>query len=579
MGWFVSILLMVAAALVSSAPSGSRSRRYSPLLVDRTAEHAAAHRIRAGPPLESENVASLLRTLRRFKGFATSNRKSVEERHKSEGFRLHSAINQTRDGAVQLALGRSATSNTQSMLETQRVYSNMVKFADSMESLLTAATATGYGCEQMTCDQHASCTPTTQGAQCVCNEGYLGTGQDCDAPPEFLPRALLDESAGGSSAMQAAEVNVAVFGGNKIAVVFRAVSMGDVGVAVVGSVREAGMVDMAPPEQFTPLSGKAFHPVVAGTDDKRILIAWRDENRGGTGWIRGGALGVTGLRGTGMSVSWGDKVNVARDQAHKMSVVPLPSNRIAVMFADKVLATQHTPTEAFGNAVLLDVGERGGVTTLGTFRFSDYAVCRLEVTKVTPTAFIVAARGARAVDDMDSSVSTDQEAMAVYGEMVDSDLVFDPHPVNLEPTSGKIWARGVSLIAPNTFAYAYQHGADSKVMLAVVEIDPTTHRMKVASGPSTIHNGFSPYVSMLSVPYTPADPHTLTYFEDGGMSKVSICSWNTRLKTVSKCEDFTWLPEKLTSVSGVHLGGGKSFMVFTTESGAVYHGVFGLSKK
>merc|ERR1712151_1481809 len=50
------------------------------------------------------------------------------------------------------------------------------------------------------------------------------------------------------------------------------------------------------------------------------------------------------------------------------------------------------------------------------------------------------------------SISTQQEAMAMYGEMVDNDLVFDPNPVNLEPKSPQIWARGVSLVAPNTVA-------------------------------------------------------------------------------------------------------------------------------
>ena len=34
----------------------------------------------------------------------------------------------------------------------------------------------------------------------------------------------------------------------------------------------------------------------------------------------------------------------------------------------------------------------------------------------------------------------------------------DLSEVNLEPTEGQIWARGISLIAPNTLAYAYQDG-------------------------------------------------------------------------------------------------------------------------
>lgn len=37
--------------------------------------------------------------------------------------------------------------------------------------------------------------------------------------------------------------------------------------------------------------------------------------------------------------------------------------------------------------------------------------------------------------------------------------------MNLEPEKGQIWARGLSLIAPNTVAYAYQDAA--KLALAL----------------------------------------------------------------------------------------------------------------
>ena len=75
----------------------------------------------------------------------------------------------------------------------------------------------------------------------------------------------------------------------------------------------------------------------------------------------------------------------------------------------------------------------------------------------------------------------------MYGELVGEDLVFDPNPawavdpetalssqligwnvgseVNLEPEKGQIWARGLSLIAANTVAYAYQDA--SKLALAL----------------------------------------------------------------------------------------------------------------
>merc|ERR1719197_509627 len=148
--------------------------------------------------------------------------------------------------------------------------------------------------------------------------------------------------------------------------------------------------------------------------------------------------------------------------------------------------------------MLVGVGKRGTITTIGSTIFADFPVCRLDVTQLT--------------DDSDTAAQTDQEAMALYGEMSGDTIVFDSNPLNLEPTSENIWARGVSLIAPNTFAYAYQRGTDHKIMMAVVHVNETTHRMKVVHQPSQIKDGFSPYVSMVSAPYTVSDPHTLTYY-------------------------------------------------------------------
>lgn len=94
----------------------------------------------------------------------------------------------------------------------------------------------------------------------------------------------------------------------------------------------------------------------------------------------------------------------------------------------------------------------------GTKRFTDSAVARLEVAKVNGKGFVLAARASPAVDDMNPLASVKQEAMAIYGELVGDDLVFDPNPVNLEPKSGQVWARGLGLVAPNTMGYAYQDG-------------------------------------------------------------------------------------------------------------------------
>eukprot|EP00928_Gymnodinium_smaydae_P078851 TRINITY_DN62914_c0_g1_i1.p1 TRINITY_DN62914_c0_g1~~TRINITY_DN62914_c0_g1_i1.p1 ORF type:complete len:576 (+),score=130.13 TRINITY_DN62914_c0_g1_i1:119-1846(+) len=534
--------------------------------------------LHTGQPSSTERLRFLLSTVNRFRSQSLGSRSDIEARHAAEDERLEKALERTKDAKVRQALAQSLASHRQSLAETRRTYDNMVHFSDSMVAILNATGKRGSACEVHTCGEHASCTDTTDGAQCVCNEGYVGSGFDCRPPPEFAPHRLLFEGAAGV-ATQATDMSICVFELNKIAVVFTDLSKGRIGRIIVGSVREAGMADLAPPEQFTLPHAKAWNPVVQGSSDRRLLIAWRDEDRGGTGWVRGVTVGTTGVRGADLALTWGAPLSFASNQAHRMALVPLPGNRFGLMYGDRTLATEGAPAQSYGAALFIQVDGAGGAASVGTFRFSDFAVTRLDVTKVGESSFIVAARGAKAVDDMDPNITTHQEAIAIFGEAMQDDLVFDPTPVNFEPATEGVWARGVSLIAPNTFAYAYQSGVGQHIKLAVARIDPSTKRMQVVQQPLIVRNGFSRYVSMLNVPYTTSDPHTLTYYETDTGSMVNICSWRTELKSAGRCEEFQWFREKLDSVSGVHLGGGKAFMVFSTRDGTPYYSVFGLSKK
>lgn len=582
-----SISLLIGALLSIVAPSAaSSSSLHERSLLELQDTRAGQDRsdvyidsmIKAGPPSQSDNMEYLLRTLNKFKSFAETSRSAVEGRHTAEEGRLQAAVGTSSDTGVQLALQQSVTSNSQSLVETKRVYSNMVNFATSMAKFLQQASSKGSSCESLTCGLHSSCTDTTLGAQCVCNEGYVGTGKNCAAPPEFMPHRLLFEGSSSVQA-QARDIHVTIFGKNSIAVVFADVSRGGAGRTVVGNVRDAGMAVLAPPETFTAAGTEAFNPVVVGSENRRILVAWRDKNTKGLCWMRGAAMGTTNIRGAEQHLQWGEPVNFCRAQSHKMAVLALPGDKMVMFFSDEIQATEHTPAANFGNSMLLQVGENGAITSMGNFRFTDYPICRLEVTKLTPKTFVVAGRAGPATDEMDASVHTNQEAMALFGEITGEDLVYNPNHVNLEPTGKDIWARGISLIAANTFAYAYQRGQDNKMMLGVVHVNETTHRMKVVHQPSEIKAGFSPYVSMLSVPYTASDPHTLTYYDGEKNSMVNVCSWDPVKNVLNKCEDFMWVQGKTKTVSGVHLGGGKSFMVFAAESGVPYYGVFGLSKK
>ncbi|CAJ1360015.1 unnamed protein product [Effrenium voratum] len=527
-----------------------------------------ANAVKVGEATVAENMDFLTKTLSRFQSFATNAQLSVQTRHRKEEQRLQEVIAQASDANVKTALEQSVKSNKDALDETQGIYTNIVTFSNDMLSMLKKTSQSGSSCDQLSCGEHASCADTLKGASCVCDEGYIGLGQECRAPKEFTPHLLL-----GENAARAADIHVAAFDTNKVAVVFRDVSQADAGALVVGTVGEAGALELSPLELFTAPGQKAFSPVVAGTDGRRIAIAWRDGQRTGGCRLRGAALGASGIRGAEMALSWGTTVDFCGDQAHKMSIQPFEQNRIMVLYSDKA---RGVTTESFGNSLLADIGNLGNVSLLGNFRFTDNAVARLEATKVGKNSFVLAARASPAVDDLNPQSSVKQEAMAMYGELVGEDLVFDPNPVNLETAAGQVWARGLSLIAPNTVAYAYQDGSKMQLKLAVLDIDPQTHRMKVVQNPAAIREGFSPYVSMLSMPYSESDAYALTYYQ-GDKEAVSICAWKSARQRLENCEDFPWLSQKTSSVSGVSIGEGRVLMTFAV-SGTPYYSVFGLSK-
>mmetsp|Transcript_58912 Transcript_58912/g.140607 ORF Transcript_58912/g.140607 Transcript_58912/m.140607 type:complete len:587 (+) Transcript_58912:125-1885(+) len=533
----------------------------------------------AAAPAGMSSVAQLLST---FGAQAESNLETIDQRHAAEELRLKAGMSQSDNPDVRLALEQSITGNAESLKETKHVYQDMLKFSNSMAGLLQSATPSTGNCQHMSCGAYSSCTETSAGAKCICNEGYIGVGSACSPPPEFAPQRVLLEGSGASAAV--ADVHVAVLDADKVGIVFRDISRSNSGHVIVGLVRNSGKVELGAPQQFTNEGAAAYDPLVAGTGAGRMAIAWRDQHRDGSGWVRGATVGGSGIRGAEMFLQWGEPVSVCRGQSHRMAIIPLPGSRCALMYNDRLQASQGEKESAFGSAALLQIGHQGAAAVQGTFRFIDSPVCRIEATKVKPNAFVLAARAEPLILDEFSqyyAVPIKQEAVAIYGELVDDDLVFDPNVLSLVPNGTQIWARGVSLIAPETVAYAYQEGSDLKIKMSVVQIDPSTHRMQVKAGPSELHTGFSPYVSTLSMPYTAGDPHSLVYFEDGNTStsKVNVCAWSASNQVLDQCEDFVWLPHKLGSVSGVHLAGGKTLMVFTTEAQELYYTVFGLTKK
>eukprot|EP00928_Gymnodinium_smaydae_P016178 TRINITY_DN16030_c0_g1_i2.p1 TRINITY_DN16030_c0_g1~~TRINITY_DN16030_c0_g1_i2.p1 ORF type:complete len:592 (+),score=130.70 TRINITY_DN16030_c0_g1_i2:118-1893(+) len=581
----VFVASLVSALAVTSSSSSTLLRRSAAARRAAAAaeESAAARRTTdsSGQAPPTTRVQLLMKTLRQFEESSRQGVTAAELRAQAEEARLTASLQAAQDQGVKLALTQSITSNNQSLQEVSRTYADMLYFGESMSSLLNATGSTqggGSACEAMACGLHASCTETPDGALCVCNEGYVGSGLNCHAPSEFMPHRLLQDGV-TRSAISATSMSVCVFNGNRIAVAFVDLAKGGAGRIVIGIVRDDGRADLSPPDQFTAPGGRAFSPKVQGSSGRSLLLTWRDGDRNATGWVRGASLGAPGVRGADMALSWGEPLIFSPSQDHAASLLAFPGDRYGLMYVDKTAATLHVPAQSFGNAMLLQVAGGGQTVSVGSFRFSDVAVTRLEAAKLGDNAFVLVARSAGLVDDLNPEITTSQQAIAIYGEAVQDDLVFDPNPLNVAPQTSEVWARGVSHIAPNTFAYAYQEATNGQIEMAVGTIDPLTHKMHLAQPSVVVRSEVSPYVSMLSMPYTAADPHTLVYYQSGDASMINVCSWRSATSRIERCEDFTWLSHRLDSVAGVELGGGKALMVFSTTEGIPYYTVLGLSKK
>jgi len=533
----------------------------------------------AGAPKQekhvSEDIAFLMKLLDRFKSFAQTGESAVEARHKDELARMDEYIGKAKHDDAKLVMQEELSTSAESEIETKKILKSITMFSDSLEGALGAAYNNSKGCAEITCGPHATCTTTTLGGECVCDEGYIGNGQNCHAPEIFLPKKLLHDGGIDGSAAKVTELHVAVFMGSKVVAVWRDMTNKNVGRVMLAHT-PPGNVIWATPEKFSGGS-KAFSPQVVGLPSNRIAIAYRDEDKEGVCWIRGGEIGVSRVRGADLHISWGEPVSFCRNQAHKMAVVNLPRSRMAVFYSDHIPATARSEEEAFGNSILADIDGSGGVSILGKFRWTDDAVVRIEATLLSPMQFIIACRASKAVNEMDTSDVMRQEAMAVYGEMDGADLLFDPGHLNVEPEKEQVWARAVGLVGKNEFAYAYQMGEKRRTKMAVVKVDPDTHKMTVADGPVVLHKGFSPYVHMINLAYAPTDPHTLVYYQPKNKDLINICRFKDA--KITRCEDFPWVAQELSSVSGINLGGGRILFMFANQQGIGYYQVMGLSKK
>lgn len=530
----------------------------SPLILLVLSLSAQSALLRSGTQ-DVQDVYYVPSLLTKFLHFADARGKLSTERHDLEKERLEAAISAVPQGSYGAGvLAKTVEQNELSRLEERNVLNEMVNFVNSVKGVMGSEQPKPQSCAEITCGEGASCAVKGDGAACECDEGYVGDGFVCKHPVAFVAKPLLPNSP----SVQAGDIQLTGVR-NTLVAVYRDLA-DEKGYITVGTVHPAH-VDWSLPVAFS--TAGAFSPQVALIPDDRFVVSYRDSNTQGAGYVIGGQL-VPGDNG-GFNVTFGTPLAFSRMQSHQTAVVALPGSRFAVLFCE-----HKSDGQAFGSAMLGTVKAGGEAENSGIFPFAESAVTRLTVTSMSPESFIVAYRAAPD-PTADPLTAVREEANAMYGRLSKTDLVFDPHPLALEPTKAEIWDRGLGLITSTRFQYTYQMGTDEKTVVAVVDVDKLTHRMSVTSR-QEIATGFSPFARSVGLAYAPGSPHSFSFYEHHGVGKYTACSL-TATGTLTGCTERTWLAHPVESVASLALGGARVIFVFAGKDGVPYYQVASLN--
>jgi hypothetical protein len=508
---------------------------------------------------EVHDVYYVPNLLTKFKHFAEARLKITDERSDLEQKRLQTAIESSDYLSTKDVLEETLTQSELSRKEEKNVLNEVLNFVNSIKGVMGSEQKKPETCAELTCGPGAICELMKDGATCKCDEGFVGDGYVCKQPTAFTPKLLLPNDP----AVQVGEIHVSEMKG-KLLVVYHNLA-DEKGYALIGKVGPAS-VDWSDPV-LVSTNTSAFSPQGVLIPEDKFVVSFRDANTQGAGIVATGTI-KPGANGTLVPVMAGS-FPFARMQSHQTSVVPLPGSRFAVFFSE-----HGADGLSFGSAMLGQVNAEGLAEKKGIFRFAESAVTRLTATFLTPESFALAYRAA-ADPTADPLTVLREEANVVYGKLAAKDLVFDPHPLALEPSKSEIWDRGLGLLTNNRFQYTYQSGTDEKTYVAVVEVDKMSHRMHVTSK-QEVASGFTPFSRSIGLAYAPGTPRTFSFYDHNGIGKFTTCNLSPG-GVMEDCVEKTWLSKKASCVSSLALGQSRVFFAFAGSDGIPYYQIAALS--
>jgi len=539
-----------------------------------SAHHGAQHKGQR----RAADVYYVARILDKLKDYSQKVFFAVKDRTKSENERLEAAkAAATSDqAAIDEAIQFNKDEETEELLAVR----------EALETYYTSKLAMGSeagvpDCAFLFCGENAKCVTGKGGKTCACDTCYVGDGFTCTKticadqasvapmmlvgppPPGFpiVPRPMPETVKDIQIALVSQGVQ------ERLAVVFRDGS-NDKGSLVVGSVK--GM-DVAWGD-FMPFSAdvRAFGPYVAGLPNGRLVISFRDAPVGGYAFIVGGEL-----QGKTYKATLTAPMALAPAVSETVKLVPLSSSRVACLYPGRTTDEQGHLKHIYGGAALLHALEGGKISILGRYKFANgHMVESIAATALSPNSLVAAYRvvpasTAHKMGDVSAELS------AVWMGMEDDELIIDAKPMQLESDKVDMTIRDVSLVSQNMFSYTYQSKAEQIVKMAVVRVDPATHRMSITGGPQVLGRGDMDFLHSISLPNGAASPTTFSYFQQPnhtGMAEVCRVSPEGR---VADCRDVMWGDQTFQAASGTRMADGRLGMVTVGPFGKMWFQILG----
>lgn len=253
-----------------------------------------------------------------------------------------------------------------------------------------------------------------------------------------------------------------------------------------------------------------------------------------------------------------------------MALVPLSSSRVVCLYNEEVVASGDE--EAHGGrgvAALLQLLEGGALALMGKYHFSEMAVSGVHAVPMSPTSFLVGFSGLPAEG---AAASSSKDLGAVWMEMQDEMLVADPHPVFLEPESPGMRPRDLALVSKDMVAYVYQSIAEHRTKVAILRVDPVTHRITVTGGPESLRAGDAMSLGAVQAPDGAAEAaHVMVYFQSQGKHGSAETCRVSPAGRVTDCRLREWADHSLGAVGAGRLRSGGVAFVFAKQDGDLYY--------